>query len=171
MSIIYNRKSIRKYTNEQVSNDQVKDLLKAAMAAPSAGNAQPWDFIVVRNKDTFEEIMKISKYSTPLKTASVAIIVCGNKDKEKFPGYWVQDCSAATENILLRAEEIGLGGVWLGIYPEEGRVNGLKKIFNLPETITPLAVISIGYPDENRDTTDRFNEDNIHFETWGNKNN
>ena len=171
MSIIYNRKSIRKYTNEQVSDDQVKDLLKAAMAAPSAGNAQPWDFIVVRNKDTFEEIMKISKYSTPLKTASVAIIVCGNKDKEKFPGYWVQDCSAATENLLLRAEEIGLGGVWLGIYPEEGRVNGLKKIFNLPETITPLAVISIGYPDENRATTDRFNEDNIHFETWGNKNN
>lgn len=171
MSIIYNRKSIRKYTNEEVSDDQVKDLLKAAMAAPSAGNAQPWDFIVVRNKDTFEEIMKISKYSTPLKTASVAIIVCGNKDKEKFPGYWVQDCSAATENLLLRAEEIGLGGVWLGIYPEEGRVNGLKKLFNLPETITPLAVISIGYPDENRAATDRFNEDNIHFETWGNKNN
>lgn len=171
MSIIYNRKSIRKYTNEQVSDDQVKDLLKAAMAAPSAGNAQPWDFIVVRNKDTFEEIMNISKYSTPLKTASVAIIVCGNKDKEKFPGYWVQDCSAATENILLRSEEIGLGGVWLGIYPEEGRVKGLKKIFNLPETITPLAVISIGYPDEKRATTDRFNEDNIHFETWGNKNN
>lgn len=171
MSIIYNRKSIRKYTNEQVSDDQVKDLLKAAMAAPSAGNAQPWDFIVVRNKDTFEEILKISKYSTPLKTASVAIIVCGNSDKEKFPGYWVQDCSAATENILLRAEEIGLGGVWLGIYPEEGRVNGLKKLFNLPETITPLAVISIGYPDENRAATDRFNEDNIHFETRGNKNN
>lgn len=169
MSVIFERKSIRRYKDEEVRDEEIKDILKAAMAAPSAGNSQPWDFIVVKNKDTFEKIMSISKYATPLKTAPVAIVVCGDKNKEKFPGYWVQDCSAAVQNILLRTTEIGLGAVWMGIYPEENRVHGLKEILNLPDDVTPLAVISIGHPDEQREAVDRFNDDRIHYESWGHK--
>lgn len=166
MDAILNRKSIRKYTNEKVTDEQVEEILRAAMAAPSAGNSQPWDFIVVRSKETMDKIMEGSPYATPLKTANVAIVVCGDEAKERFKGYWVQDCSAAIENMLIKVEDMGLGAVWLGIYPEKERVEVLKKIFNLPETVTPLSVISVGYPGEVRPTNDRFNKDRIHLETW-----
>lgn len=166
MDAIFNRKSIRRYTDEKVTDEQVENILRAAMAAPSAGNQQPWDFIVVRSNETRDKIMKVSPYATPLKTANVAIVVCGDSAKERFKGYWVQDCSAAIQNMLIKVEEIGLGAVWMGIYPEQDRVDGLKKIFNLPETVTPLAIISVGYPAEERSAVDRFNKDRIHNEIW-----
>ncbi|AKN31438.1 NADH dehydrogenase [Clostridium carboxidivorans P7] len=166
MNIILNRKSIRKYKDIKVSSEIVEDLLRAAMAAPSAGNEQPWDFIILRDKAIMKKITEFHPYSKPLLNADVAIVVCGDKAKEKFEGYWVQDCSAASENILLAAEDKGLGAVWLGVYPLEDRIIPLKELLNLPESVIPLSIISIGYPDEQRKPEDRFNKQRIHYDRW-----
>jgi len=168
MDAIFNRKSTRKYTTQEVSDPQIEQLLRAAMSAPSARNSQPWEFVVTKNKDIFAKIMKIHPYSSMLKEASVAIIVCGNEEREiiKDSGYWVQDCSAAAENILIEATDMELGTVWLGVYPREDRISGLKKLFELPSHIIPLAIISIGYPAEEPPVKNKFNKDRIHFEKW-----
>lgn len=166
MNIILNRKSIRKYKDLKVSNEMVEDLLRAAMAAPSAGNEQPWDFIILRDKGIMKKITEFHPYSKPLLNTDVAIVVCGDKAKEKFEEFWIQDCSAASENILLAAEDKGLGAVWLGVYPLEDRIIPLKKLLNLPESVTPLSIISIGYPDEQRKPEDRFNKQRIHYDRW-----
>jgi nitroreductase len=166
MSTIFERKSIRRYTGEKVSEEKLELLLKAAMAAPSAGNQQPWEFIVLRDRSIFKRIMEFHPYSQPLREADVAIVVCGNEPRERFRGYWVQDCSAATENILLQAEEMGLGAVWMGVYPMEDRVRALKELLQVPEFVTPLNIVSIGYPAENRDAADRFDKSRIHYDRW-----
>ncbi len=166
MKEILERRSIRKYTSEEVSEEQVKELLHAAMAAPSAGNARPWEFIVLRNRDTFEKIMEVHPYSKMLKEAQVAIVVCGNTEREYYDGYWVQDCAAATENILLMAKHLGLGSVWLGVYPREERVSELREILSIPEKVIPLSLISIGYPAEEKAIEDRYLEDRVHYERY-----
>jgi nitroreductase len=166
MDAILNRKSIRKYKDTKVTDEIVEELLKAAMAAPSAGNEQPWEFIVLRDKDIMQKITEVHPYSKMLLNTDVAIVVCGDEAKEKFKGYWVQDCSAATENILLAAEDKGLGAVWLGVYPEEDRVESIKKLLDLPESVTPLSIVPIGYPDEDKNTADRFNKERIHYDRW-----
>lgn len=166
MDAILNRKSIRKYTDEKISDQIVEELLRAGMQAPSAGNEQPWEFVILRNRDTMKKITEFHPYSGMLRNADVAIVVCGDEAKEVYKGFWVQDCSAATENILLAAEDLGLGAVWLGIYPMADRVDGLKKLLNLPDSVIPLAVIPVGYPDEKRQAADRFKPDRIHFDRW-----
>jgi len=166
MDTILNRKSIRKYKAIEVSDEIIEDLLRAAMAAPSAGNEQPWEFIVLRDKEIMRKITEFHPYSRMLLNADVAIVVCGDESKERFKGYWVQDCSAATENILLAAEDKGLGAVWLGIYPLEDRVDSLKELLNLPKSVVPLSIIPVGYPDEQKDPVDRFNKDRIHYDRW-----
>lgn len=166
MNTILERRSIRKYMAKSISDEIIKDLLKAGMYAPSAGNQQPWDFIVVKNRASMIEITKVHPYSHMLKEAGAAIIVCGNLSKERFKDFWVQDCSAATQNILLAAHSQGLGGVWLGVYPDPNRTNDIKKIFNLPENVIPLSIISIGYPAESMSIPDRYSEDNVHYEEW-----
>lgn len=166
MNAIMTRKSIRKYKDIKVSDEIVQSLLEAAMQAPSAGNEQPWEFIVLRNKEIMNKIPEIHPYSGMLRNADVAIVVCGNLSRQVFEGYWVQDCSAATENILLAAEDKGLGAVWLGIYPLEERITGLKKLLKLPEDVIPLSIVPIGYPDENRTTQSRFKAERIHHDQW-----
>lgn len=166
MDAILTRKSIRKYKDIEVSDEIVEDLLRAAMAAPSAGNEQPWEFIVLRDKEIMRKITEFHPYSRMLLNTDVAIIVCGDEAKEKFKGYWVQDCSAASENILLAAEDKGLGAVWLGVYPLEDRVSSLKKVLNLPESVIPLSIIPVGYPDEQKNPADRFNKERIHYDRW-----
>lgn len=166
MKEIFQRRSIRKYTKEEVSKEHVIELLTAAMAAPSAGNGQPWEFIVIRNKQIFDRIMEVHPYSKMLDEASVAIVVCGNTEIERFKGYWVQDCSAATQNILLMANYLGLGAVWLGVYPTEERVEEIKNILEIPKHAIPLSIISIGYPAEEKLPENRYEESKIHFEKW-----
>lgn len=166
MNMIFKRRSIRKYVDGVISNNQVESLLKAAMAAPSTMNLQPWEFIVVRSKDTMNKIMKFHPYSKMLKEAQVAIIVCGNLNVQKIEGYLVQDCSAAIENILLQTEEIGLGGVWLGVYPNEERIKNVAKLFDLPSYIKPMAILSIGYPGEIKPESNRYDEKKVHKEIW-----
>jgi nitroreductase len=166
MKAILERRSIRKYTDEPISDQDIKELLQAAMAAPSAGNQQPWEFIVVNDREILNKIPEVHPYSQMLMMAPLAIIVCGNLDKEKHEGYWVQDCSAATENILIEAQYKGLGAVWLGIYPRKERVKGLKELFNLPEDIIPLSIVSIGHPAESKEPSNRYNQSAIHINKW-----
>lgn len=166
MRSILERRSIRKYRDEPVSEEDLNDLMKAAMAAPSAGNEQPWEFIIVRDKKDLEAIAGLSPYAKMLPSAPAAIIVCGDTEKEQFKGFWVQDCSAAVENILIAAQHKGLGSVWLGIYPLEERVEGIKKIFELPDNIIPFAVLPIGHPAESKGPSDRFNSLRVHWDKW-----
>lgn len=166
MDVIINRRSIRKYTNQAVSDDTIAQLIRAGMYAPSAGNQQSWEFMVIKSKETLLKITEVHPYSQMLKGVGVAIVVCGNLQKEKYKDFWVQDCSAATQNILLAAQALGLGAVWLGVYPLMDRVNGLVKLLHLPQDIMPLSIIPIGYPAEQREVPKRYNEDYIHHEKW-----
>lgn len=163
---IFNRRSIRKYTDEKIPYEKVEDILKAGMAAPSAGNEQPWHFVVIDDKDTMMAITKFHPYSSMLKSAKYAIVVCGDLNLQRFEGYWVQDCSAAAENMLLAANDAGLGSVWLGVYPMEDRINGLKELLNLPESVIPLCILPLGYPAENRPAEDRYKKERVHKNAW-----
>lgn len=166
MEAIYKRRSIRKYTDQEVADSDIESIISAGMAAPSAGNQQPWEFMVVKERETLKKITDIHPYSDMLDQASAAIIVCADLRREKHKGYWVQDCAAATQNILLEATSRGIGTVWLGVHPREDRVNGIKKLFALPEEVIPLCVISIGYPAEDKGESDRFDKKRIHWEKW-----
>lgn len=166
MDSILKRRSIRKYKDIEVSNEIVEDLLKAAMAAPSAGNEQPWEFVVLRDKEIMKNITEIHPYSKMLLKSDVAIVVCGDEKKEVFKGYWVQDCSAATENILLAAQDMGLGAVWLGVYPIADRVEKIQEILGLPSSVVPLSIVPVGYPDEEKTPGDRFDKTRIHYNGW-----
>ena len=165
---IMTRTSIRQFTNQPVSKDTLDMIVKAGMAAPSAVNAQPWAFVVVTDKEVLDSL-NVKHSHANLKTATAAIIVCGNLEKAmEGPGqeYWVQDCSAASENILLAAHALGLGAVWCGVYPIEDRVKDISQVLGLPEKIIPLNIITMGYPAENPEPKDKFKADAIHYQKW-----
>ena len=166
LEAIHTRRSVRRYTTQNVPEDSIRKILAAAMSAPSAGNAQPWHFIVITEKQILAAASRISPYAPMVKDAPVAILVCGDLRLEKFEGFWVEDCSAATQNMLLAAHALGLGGVWTGIYPVQEYVDEFKKLFQLPENILPLALVPIGYPAHPYSQKDRFNEERIHFNEW-----
>jgi nitroreductase len=163
---ILSRRSIRKYTSQPVSEVTVKELLQAAMAAPSAGNQQPWHFVVIRDRQILAEIPRVHPHSSMVPSAQLAILVCGDLQREKHGGYWVQDCSAATQNLLLAAHAKGLGAVWLGVYPREDRVTGLRKLAGLPQHVVPLALIPIGYPAEDKPRAERYDPSRVHQDGW-----
>lgn len=167
LKTIFSRKSVRSYTSQQVSGEMVTTLLKAAMAAPTAVNKQPWAFIVIDQRSILDSLAVMLPYAKMLKEASVAVVVCGDTDKallDTEQAYWVQDCSAATENLLLAAESMGLGAVWTGVFPREDRVLAVRNVLSLPENIVPLNVIPIGYPkNPNESPKDKFKMDNIHY--------
>jgi len=166
MNSILNRRSIRKYTKQEISNEFIEKLLRAAMAAPSAGNEQPWHFVVIRDKEIMYQIPKFHPYSQMLNSANCAIVVCGDLNLETNKGFWVQDCSAASENILIEATELGLGSVWVGVYPDMVRVNPLKALLDLPDNIIPLSIIALGHPTDSKAPVDRFNPTRIHQDKW-----
>lgn len=164
LDVLFTRRSIRRYTGEPVSEADLKVLLEAAMNAPSANGRQPWHFIVVTERAQIDAIMGVHPYSKMLAEAQAAIVVCG--DTNVSEAYWQQDCSAATENLLLAARALGLGTVWLGVYPRSDRVNGVHNLFNLPEHIQPLCVIAVGHPAEQKGRVERYDEAKIHRERW-----
>ena len=163
LDIILTRRSIRKYKNTPVSESDIKKLLEAAMAAPSAGNSQPWEFIIINDRKILDEIPKFHPYSQMLKEAPLAIVVCGDLKKEKYRDRWPLDCSAAAQNILLAAHSLGLGTVWLGIYPEKERIDNTVNLLRIPQEVIPLCIIAVGYPDEIKPPSHRYKEENIHF--------
>ena len=166
MDAILTRRSIRKYTGDPVPEEIVQELLEAGMSAPSAGNEQPWHFIVINERKLLNEIPKYHPYSQMLKEAPLAILVCGDEQLEKYKGFWVQDCSAATENILIAAQDKGLGTVWLGIYPIEERVAAFRHFLDIPENVIPMALIAVGYPAEEKPPAKRYNAERVHCNRW-----
>ena len=169
---IMTRTSIRQYTNEPVSQENVETLLRAGMAAPTAVNKQPWHFVVINSKEKLAELAGDNPRGGMLKKAALAIVVCGNMDKAlpgQGRGFWVQDCSAATENILLAANAIGLGAVWTGLYPDENRAGTVAKVLKLPETFIPLCTIVIGHPAEQPTPKDKWKPENVSYNEFGGK--
>ncbi len=166
LEAILTRRSVRKFTAQPVPEALVETLLRAAMSAPSAGNQQPWHFIVVDDRAILDRIPTFSPYAGMCREAPLGILVCGDTTLEKHPGYWIQDCSAATQNLLLAAHALGLGAVWTGIHPREERIRGFRECFGLPDPIMPLAFIVIGYPAEQPQPRDRFRPERIHRNRW-----
>jgi nitroreductase len=166
MNAIYKRRSIRKYTSKEVPDEKLLEFVKAGMNAPSAGNQQPWRFVIVTERSILDKIPDVHPYASMLKEAPAAILVCGDLDLESHKGYWVQDCAACTENILLEIADQGFGGVWLGVYPREDRVEGLRKLLNIPENVVPLALIAVGYPAEQKPPKNEFDKSRIRYNSW-----
>lgn len=166
---IMTRTSIRDYQNTPVEDAKIEELLKAAMAAPTAGNKQPWRFIVIKDKNTLKAISENFHTMTMAEKAPLAIVVCGDL-KATFPGdgvdYWIQDASAATENMLLAAHSLGLGAVWCGVYPQMKRVELVKEMLGLPDDIMPLNIVPIGYPAQDPEPKDKWKPEYIHYESW-----
>ena len=165
---IFSRKSVRSFTSEPVSQEHIEAMLKAAMAAPTAVNYQPWRFVVVTDRAQLDAMAEILPYAKMLRQAPLAIVVCG--ETTWFEGrenpYWQQDCSAATENLLLAAEALGLGAVWTGVYPNIQLAEPLGEFLGLPETVQPLCAIPIGHHDGTTKPRDKWKPENVHYGRW-----
>ncbi len=169
LATIFSRKSVRHYTSEKVSNDQLTLMVKAGMAAPTAVDKRPWAFVAINNRAVLDQLAESLPYAKMLKQATAAIVVCGDLSKtaEGYrKAYWIQDCSAATENILLATESIGLGAVWTGVHPDQEKEIEVQKILNLPDDKIPLNVIAIGYPTGEDQPKDKWDENNLHWNQW-----
>lgn len=167
MEAIFKRKSIRKYQDRPVEKEKIEKLLRAIMQAPSAVNQQPWEVIVIENKETLKKLSEMSPYSKMVAGSAVTFVLVANSENLKVASAWQQDMGAATENLLLQAVDLELGGVWLGTATSEDNMDFIRDLFNLPENILPFSVVPIGYPDqENNSFIDRFNKDKVHYEGW-----
>ncbi len=163
---LHTRRSIRKYTEEPVTEEEIRILLEAAMVAPSAGNAQPWAFVVITDRERLEQVPAIHAQAGMAARAPLGILICGDMNAEKHPGFWVQDCSAAVQNTLLAATGLGLGAVWVGVYPVETRVRDFSKLFKLPGHIIPLALVVVGRPAMESERKSRFDAQKVRYNTW-----
>lgn len=169
LEVIHSRKSVRVYTAEPVSKDDLLTLLKAGMSAPTAVDRRPWAFIVITDEPTLAVLAEGLPYSKMIVKSRAAIVVCGVMEralKGEGRDFWIQDCSAASENILLAAEALGLGAVWTGMYPITANVEYVKKTLNLPEGVIPLNVIAVGHPAGVEKAKDKFDSANIHWDKW-----
>ncbi len=165
LEAILTRRSIRRYTSQEVTDETINQLLKAAMSAPTAGN-EPWHFLVIRDRATLDQIPNFHPHSQMLKQCQVGIAICGDPTIETLKGRWLLDCAAATENILVAANALGLGACWVGIYPVEERIQGLRDLLGIPGHVIPLSMTSIGYPAEQKEPSARFRPERIHYGKW-----
>ena len=166
---IMTRVSVREFTGEKISEAQLDTLLRAAMAAPSAMNKQPWAFIVVTDEAKIAALGEALPYSRCSNKPAVAIIPCGDLSKAlegEMANFWINDVSAATENLLLAAHSMGLGAVWTGLHPDMNRAKMVQEMLGLPEHIIPLCVVPVGVPAEQPDVKDKYNPENIHYNEW-----
>lgn len=159
---IFHRVSIRKYESKPVEQEKIEKILKAAMAAPSATNQQPWEFYVVTNTEKIEELSGASRYAKPCHNAPVVFVPC-YRIGTKAPDYCEIDLSAAVENMLLEIDELGLGGVWMGIAPGVERMKKVRDILDIPSELRAFALVSCGYPAEERPQQDRYDEARVHY--------
>ncbi len=169
IDVMLARKSVRKFLETPVEKEKVDLILKSAMSAPSAVNLQPWLFNVIDDRNLLDDLAQNLPYSKMLLSAPLAIIVCGDIDKAANDwelDFWVQDCSAAAENILIAAESLELGAVWTAVYPAQDRVKIVKDILNMPANFMPLTVIPIGYPAGHNLPSDKWSDDKIHYNKW-----
>ncbi len=171
LDAIMTRSSVRSYTDQVVEEEKIDIMLKAGMAAPTAGNKQPWEFVVITDRAILDALPEVASGMRMAPKAPLAIAVCGIPAQSfpNVPEYWVQDCSAATENILLAAHAIGLGAVWCGAYPDggSGREARITELLQLPEGVKALNVIIIGYPDSEPKVKDKWKIEKVHYNTYG----
>lgn len=163
---ILDRRSIRKFSNQKIDKQVLTEILTAAMHAPSAVNRQPWHFVVIDRRELMDRIMEIHPYAAMLRTASHAIVVCGDLHQQHDDGYWVVDCGPATQNLLLAAHALGLGGCWVGLHPREGRKKDMASLLGLPDHIQPFALVALGYPEEQKPKPDRFQSEKVRHNGW-----
>lgn len=166
LNSILTRRSIRAYTDKDISEETMNKLLKAAMYAPTARNFQEWRFIVVRKPENLAKIEKVQPYNTLLKQAKAAVIVCAQLEKDDHKLFFQQDCGASIQNLMLAAHGLGIGSVWLGVYPRPNLIEGITKAFNLPQNVSPIGVVALGYPAEEKPDPNRFDPSKIHYEQW-----
>jgi nitroreductase len=166
LEALMTRRSVRAYTGEPVSDEQLRVILAAGMQAPSANNRQPWHFVVVRQRARLNRLAEVLPFGKMLAQAPLGIVVCADAGLQPIAGYWAQDCAAATQNILLACHALGLGAVWIGVYPRDERVGALRELLNLPAAVTPLCAIAVGRPAEHPAPLDRFSPDRVHEERW-----
>jgi len=166
LEAIMSRRSIRKFTGEVVDPATIETILRAAMAAPSAGNQEPWRFVVLTERERLDAAATTTPYGAMLREAPLALVVCADTRALKHDAMWQQDCSAATENALIAVNALELGAVWLGFWPKMERVTPLKDVLGLPEGIEPLAVLAIGHPAETKSPADRYDAEKVRFERW-----
>ncbi len=166
LEAIFTRRSIRRFTGQPISEEDLKTVVKAGFYAPSAHNKQPWHFVIVRDKDALESIAKIHPYAKMLPQAGCGIIVCGDKEKEGMTGFLVEDCSAAIQNMLLAAHGLGLGAVWCGLYPVPQLTKPIGGLVNLPSEIVPVGMVVIGHKAEEKENAERFDDSKVHLEQW-----
>lgn len=166
LDAILNRRSIRQYTSQPVTDEHISVILKAAMYAPSAVNKQPWHFIVFRDMATIKAVVEVHPNASMLLKASAGILVCWDENLQHDTGYGPVDCAAATQNMLLAAHGLGIGGVWVGLYPRPQRMEMAQRVFNLPAEIRGFCIVSLGFPAEQKPQPQRFNKKRIHWEKW-----
>ena len=164
LETILTRRSIRKYLKKDIPADLIDLIIEAAMYAPTANNSQSWEFVVVRNRNIIDQLAIVHPYAKMLKYAPLAVLVCGNMNIVESEGYQNQNCSAATQNLMLAAHALGLGSVWLGVYPRKERIEPIHALLKLPSHIMPFTMISIGWPDEEKPKPERFDRKKIHFD-------
>ena len=163
---IMTRRSIRHFTGELISDEQLDTMLRAGFQAPSAHNFQPWEFIVVRDKEKIGKIKEFHKYAKMVEDAGTLIVVCGDKHRQENRGFLVSDTSAAIQNMLLAAHGLGLGAVWCGIYDIDDYVVNFGEVLNLPANILPVGMVVVGNKIKDRSMQDRYDEKKIHYDTW-----
>jgi nitroreductase len=163
LKIIFSRRSIRRYTDRPVSEEDVTSLLEAGMAAPSASNRKPWYFVTVTDKETLQTLADSHPYGKMLASAALSIAVCGDP---AISDWWVQDCTAATENILIAVAGLGLGAVWLGCHGKSERERAVRKTLGIPENIGVLSLLSIGHPAEHKEARTQYDPARVHANQW-----
>ncbi len=171
LHIIMNRTSVRSYTDQIIPEDTMELILRAGMAAPSGKNIQPWELVVVRDKEMLFKLSEEQPYAAgKLNDATAAIIVCArpatDNDDRVGSVYWDVDAAAVTQNILLAAEYFGVGAVWTTTHPHQHAIEGVRELLQIPEYITPLCIISMGYPDKPKVVKDKWKPEKVHFEKW-----
>jgi nitroreductase len=167
LTAIMTRRSVRSFTSEPVTDAQLETVLRAAMAAPSAGNEQPWRIVVTRDHDTLARWAHATPFARPLAGAAVGLAICGETVDQKHGGFWVDDCGAATQNVLLAAHALGLGAVWIGVHPSKLMVANLRRILKPPRSVTPFALVALGHPERTPEPVDRYREDFVVTDAWG----
>jgi nitroreductase len=164
LELIYSRQRVRDFADLPVSDDQIEAMLKAAMAAPSVQNRRPWHFVVVRERKTLDKLAKVHKYAYMLEKAPLAVVVCG--DQKISEKYWVEDGCVATQNLLLAAKALGLGGVWISLYPKKKHQNVVREMLDIPDHVGVLCILALGTPAKEQQQGTKFDSERVHQEEW-----
>lgn len=168
MQNLLRRRSVRRFTDRDVAPDLIERAIRAAMHSPSAANERPWQFIVLRDQALRDQAAVISPYAAMIAQAPAGVLVCGDRSLERFPSqqFWVQDCAAATQSLMLALHALGVGSVWTAVYPLTDRIRGFQEMLSLPESVVPFALVPLGYPESEPTAVDRFESSKVHFDGW-----